>query len=218
VRSDTATYDVGFGHVRRPTHENTSWDAAMFEVPAQRFADLSQPDYGVALLTRDKHGFDVRGGTLRLTLLRAATAPDPQADRGIHEFTYALLPHQGDVVGARVHHEAEAFEIPLRAVPTTQHSGDLAPTGTLLGVAGDPQVLVTAVKKSERGGALMVRLCEVHGGRATVTVTPRDATRPAPTRTDILERPATNGAGDTGNRIVLRPFELATLRFEPPNP
>jgi alpha-mannosidase len=220
LRSDTASYDVGFGHVRRPTHENTSWDAAMFEVPAQRFADLSEPDYGVALLTRDKHGFDVRGGILRLTLLRAPTAPDPQADRGVHEFTYALLPHPGDVVAGGVHHHAEAFEIPLRIVPTVSHAGDLPSSGTLLALDGDAQVLVTAVKKSERGSALIVRVCEVHGTHGTVTVTPQATTRTKnASRTDILERPtAPPPQGTDGHRLQLRPFELATLRFEPPPP
>jgi alpha-mannosidase len=213
LRSDSATYDAGFGHVRRPTHENTSWDAAMFEVPAQRFADLSEPDYGVALLSIDQHGFDVRGSTLRLTLLRAPTAPDPQADRGVHEFTYALLPHSGDLVAARVHHQAEAFAMPLRVVPTTPHRGELPPTGTLLDLAGDPGVMVTAVKKSERGDALVVRLCEVHGARSTVTLTPRGTPAAAPTRTDLLERP-TDPPGAATNPLTLRPFELATLRFD----
>jgi alpha-mannosidase len=215
VRSATAGYDVGFGYVERPTHENTSWDAAQFEVPAHRFADLSEPGYGVALLNDGKHGHDVHGSTLRLTLLRAPTAPDPQADRGVHEFTYALLPHPGDLVQARVGDQAEAFDIPLRTVTTAPRGGDLPPTGSLLHMTGDAQVAVTAVKKSERGGALVVRVCEVAGGRGTVHITaPARATEAA--RCDLLERPRTPLPLDAAHatELALRPFELATLRFE----
>jgi alpha-mannosidase len=210
VRAGTASYDVGFGHVARPTHENTTWDAAQFEVPAHRWADLSQPDYGVALLNRDKHGYDVRGNTLRLTLLRAPTAPDPQADRGVHEISYALLPHPGDAVAARVAHHAEAFDLPLRAVPTAPRTGDLPPRASLLHVAATGEVLVTAVKKAERGDALIVRLCEVAGGRAEVAVTPPPGTTTA--LCDLQERPHT--PLDTPS-TTLGPFQLATLRFDP---
>ncbi|HXA30477.1 MAG TPA: glycoside hydrolase family 38 C-terminal domain-containing protein [Candidatus Angelobacter sp.] len=205
VRAEEARYDTGFGSVARPTHENTTWDAARFEVPAHRWADLSQADHGVALLNRDKHGHDVRGNTMRLTLLRAPTAPDPQADRGVHDIEYALLPHRGDAAAAQVACHAEAYDIPLRAVPTTAHQGDLPATGTLLDLHVDGQVLVTAVKKSERGEALVVRVCEVAGGGARIV-----ANRPA-ALCDLLENPHTPLDGAT----TLGPHQLATLRFEP---
>jgi len=207
LRAEQASYDVGFGHVTRPTHENTSWDAARFEVPAHRFADLSEPGHGAALLTRDKHGFDVRGGTVRLTLLRAPTAPDPQADRGAHEIDYALLVHDGALAAARVHQQAEAYDVPLRAVPTTAHPGDLPPSGSLLDLDADGEVLVTAVKKAERGQALVVRVCEVAGGRAEVRM------GAAATLCDVLERPVA-GRGEPGGAVALGPFRFATLRIE----
>jgi alpha-mannosidase len=209
VRAATATYDVGFGTVQRPTHENTAADAAQFEVPAHRWADLSQPDHGVALLNRDKHGYDVRGNTLRLSLLRAPTAPDPRADRGIHEIDYALLPHDGDATAARVAHHAEAYGIPLRAVATTAHRGELPTTGTLLHLDADGAVLVTAVKKSERGEALIVRVCEVGGGGASIALS---ATTQA-ALCDLRERPHT--PLDPHAPLTLGPYQLATLRFEP---
>src|SRR5581483_10170740 len=181
-----------------------SWDAAQFEVPAHRFADLSQADRGVALLTRDKHGFDVRGSTLRLTLLRSPTAPDPQADRGAHDVDYALLPHAGGLAAARIPQHAEAYELPLRAVATTPHPGDLPPAGTLLDLRAEGCVAVTAVKRAERGDAVVVRLCEVGGGDAEVELPPA-------TRCDLLERPHGGAAEQT--RTALGPFELATLRL-----
>ena len=89
VRSQFASFEVQFGYVQRPTHANTSWDAARFEVAAQRWADLSEPGFGVALLNDCKHGYDVRGNVLRLSLLRGPTWPDPTADAGRHHFSYA---------------------------------------------------------------------------------------------------------------------------------
>jgi len=214
VRAERAAYDVGFGHVERPTHENTGWEAAQFEVPAHRFADLSEHGYGVALLNDSKHGYDVRGHTLRLTLLRSPTSPDPVADRGDHEFTYALLPHPGGLVAGGVRQEAEALDLPLRCVPTTPHAGDLPRTSAAVRVEGGG-VAVTAVKKAERGDALVVRLCEVAGGHTTARVTA--AARPASAaRCDLLERARSPLAVDAGGAVTvtLAPFQLATLRFE----
>jgi alpha-mannosidase len=213
VRAARAAFDVGFGHVERPTHENTSWDAAQFEVPAHRFADLSEHGYGVALLNDCKHGYDVRGSTLRLTLLRAPTMPAPRADRGVHQLTYALFPHPGDLVSGGVVEEAEALDLPLRCVATAPHRGDLPRRANAVSVDG-PGVAVTAVKKSERGEALVVRICEVAGGRRTVRVNP-GITAVAAARCDLLERPREPLAlRDGAVQLELGPFQLATLRFE----
>jgi len=213
IRAPHASFDVGFGHVERPTHANTSWDAAQFEVPAHRFADISEDGYGVALLNDCKHGYDVRGGTLRLSLLRAPTMPDPIADRGAHQFTYALLPHPGNLQAGGVVQEAEALNLPLRAVPTTPHHGDLPRSHQAVRIDGGG-VAVTAVKKSERGEALVVRICEVDGGRRTVRVTPGTTVATA-AACDLLERPRTElPLHDNTVELQLGPFQLATLRFE----
>ncbi|XP_036125436.1 alpha-mannosidase 2C1 isoform X2 [Molossus molossus] len=96
VRSPQATYEVQFGHLQRPTHQNTSWDWARFEVWAHRWMDLSEHGFGLALLNDCKYGASVRGSVLSLSLLRAPKAPDATADMGRHEFTYALMPHKGE--------------------------------------------------------------------------------------------------------------------------
>ena len=101
VRSPRATYEMQFGVAERPTHANTQADAAQFEVPAHRFGDLSEHGFGVALLTPDTHGMSCHGSTLRISLLRAPTDPDPEADQGEHEIRYAILPHRGRLAGGR---------------------------------------------------------------------------------------------------------------------
>ena len=116
VHAARATYEIQYGHLERPTHANTSWDVARFEVCAHRWADLSEPGYGVALLNDCKYGYDIRGNVMRLSLLRGPGWPDPESDQGAHRFSYALFPHAGDLREAGVIAEAEAFNLPLVAV------------------------------------------------------------------------------------------------------
>ncbi len=206
VRSPRATYEIQHGHLERPTIANTSWDEAQFEVCAHRWADLSEPGYGVALLNDCKYGYDVRGHTMRLSLLRGPGFPDPDADRGLHRFAYALLPHAGDLRAAGVVAEAEWFNLPPSLVSGTGE-------GRVVSV-DRPGVSVEAVKWADRGDAVVVRLCEVWGSRGPVQVTLH---RPfaSVSRTDLLERPRSSLAADAGGvALDLRPFELVTLRFD----
>ena len=203
VRSARASYGIQHGFVERPTIANTSWDAARFEVCAHRWADLSEADYGVALLNESKYGYDIRGNEMRLSLLRAPAFPDPLADRGAHRFAYALLPHPGDL--RTVIAEAEAFNLPMRVVP-----GSTAGRAVTVDRAG---VSIEAVKMADRERAVVVRICEVRGARGRVTVTPGFPVTGV-SRADLLER-ATEALALTGNAVelALRPFELVTLKF-----
>jgi alpha-mannosidase len=205
VRSSTATYEVQHGHLERPTVRNTSWDVARFEVSAHRWADLSEPGYGVALLNDGKYGYDIHRNVMRLSLLRAPGWPDPRADRGHHRFAYALLPHIGDLRDAGVIAQAEAFNLPVDVRTGTPTSGTI--------VAVDrPNVSVEAVKKADREDAIVVRLCEVWGARGPVRIT-IGAPVTSATKTDLLERDTGEIPVDDGAiEITMRPFELVTLK------
>ena len=116
VHTPTAAYEVQWGHVERPTHRNTSWDWARFETAAQKWVDVSEGDYGVSLLNDCKYGHDIQdnapdGTTMRLSLLRSPTKPDPNADQGEHEFGYGLLLHAGRLSHVTID-EAYAFNNP----------------------------------------------------------------------------------------------------------
>lgn len=113
VRATKVTYDIQFGNIERPRHWNTSWDLARFEFVGHKWVDLSEGNYGVALLNDCKYGHDVKDNVLRLTLVKSAVSPDPEADKGEHVFTYSLLPHEGGWREGDVAREAYALNSPL---------------------------------------------------------------------------------------------------------
>ncbi len=215
VRSLRATFEIQYGHVERPTHANTSWDAARFEVCAHRWADLSEPGYGVALLNDCKYGYDIADNVIRLSLLRSSTWPDPVADRGHHHFTYRLLPHRGDLREAGVVDAGYDLNVPLRTVTTTAHPGPRGTTGSLVSVDA-LHVVVDAVKQADDDpDALVLRLYEAWGRRGPVRVrAPWEIRRG--TRTDLLEREIGEAAVDGSDvEFDVSPFEIVTLKLEP---
>jgi len=169
VLSPEAAFEVQYGLVRRPTHRNTSWDKARFEVAAQRWIDLAEPGYGVALMNDCKYGHDVVGSRMRITLLRAPTSPDETADRGRHEFTYALMPHAGDHREGGVLRAAGALNVPLRADMVGSSAGPLPPEGSIARV-DSPDIVISAVKRADDSDRLVVRLYEAHGSRGSASL------------------------------------------------
>mgnify|MGYP001143771092 FL=1 len=113
-----ATYDIQFGNYERPTHLNTSWDQARFEVCAQKWADLSEQSFGLSLLNNGKYGHAIQEETLYISLLRGSQYPAPEVDKGRHQFTYSLYPHQGTFRESDVYKEAYDLNYPaiIRAV------------------------------------------------------------------------------------------------------
>ena len=109
VGSKVATYEIPFGNIQRPTTRNTPEEKAMFEVPALRWGDLSDASHGFSLLNASKYGYDAKGNVIRLSLLRSPADPDPHADEGFHEFTYALYPYASDWKAAET--ERRALEL-----------------------------------------------------------------------------------------------------------
>ncbi|KIL60738.1 glycoside hydrolase family 38 protein [Amanita muscaria Koide BX008] len=122
IHSPSATYECQFGHVQRPTHKNTTLDIAKFEVCGHKYADLSEFGYGVALLSESKYGFSCQGSILCMSLLRAATAPDAEQDQGEHNFSWAVLPHEGFFLESDVPVAAYLFNSPLRVRCTREKS------------------------------------------------------------------------------------------------
>lgn len=167
VRAMNATYEMQFGNVERPTHFNTTYDLARYEVPGHRWSDLSEHGFGVALLSESKYGFSTHGNVMRMSLLRSPKRPDPQADMGQHQFAYAILPHAGGWRTAGVVREAACFNMPLQVLPAES----AAAFTSFAEVQDDSGNLVLdTIKKAEDSDALILRLYECHGARGTARV------------------------------------------------
>jgi alpha-mannosidase len=218
VRTETATCDIQFGNVRRPTHASSPWDAAKFEVCAHRYVDVAEPSFGVGVLNDGRFGHSVFDGKVSVSLLRAARYPDPDADHGHHRVTVSILPH-----GAGLHEvlaEAAALNMPLRVVEGAH--GNAASKAVPFVSIDHPGVELSCVKRADRvggdnGSDLIVRLWESCGDRSVVTVRTRDTLRHAE-RCNALEEPLENPDDDLemadGTVTVrLNPFELVTLRL-----
>lgn len=206
VRAREAHYAIQFGHLARPTHWNTPWDQARFEVVGHQWADLSEHGYGVALLNDSKYGYDIRDGVMRLSLIKSATYPDPDADQGEHRFTYALLPHAGDLVEGGVPEAAWDLNSPLRP-----EAGRLDDPRRPVWVEGE-HVQISAVKRAEDGDRVVVRLYEWAGGRTTVRLGSDREIR-GWQRIDLRERP--EGPREIGDPVLeLGPFEIQTVLLD----
>lgn len=163
IRSTRATYEIQFGTLERPTHWNTSWDTAKFEVCAHKWADLSEGNYGVALLNDCKYGYDIHNNVMRLTLLRSPILPDALADKGHHVFTYSLLPHSGSSGSSEIRREAYELNYPWRAeLLPAQPNGTLPPSYS---AAEGSYALIETIKRAEDDTAWVVRVYEPYGFR-----------------------------------------------------
>ncbi|MGC8668475.1 MAG: alpha-mannosidase [Chthonomonadales bacterium] len=213
VNSTRATYEIQYGHVERPTHANTSWDLARFEVAAQKWVDLSEGDYGAALLNDCKYGHNVWGNTLSLTLLRAPKAPDPTADMGLHQFTYALLPHAGDFRQGNVPHQAYSLNAPSRALLVPPHQAGSLPAQHNWFSVDRPGVFIEAVKKAEEEDAVVVRLYEAFNTRGSVCLKTSLPVASAHL-CDLLERDQED-LPVTGSQVsfAVKPFEIVTIKL-----
>jgi alpha-mannosidase len=220
VHADRSTSEIGFGHVHRPTHTNTSWDAARFEICAHRWLHVGEAGYGVALVNGTTYGHDVtragsgdfRGSsptTVRLSLVRAPNFPDPGTDRGTHTFRYALVPGADIADAVR---EGYRINLPLR----TAVAAAVAP----LVVVESGSAVVEAVKLAEdRSGDVVVRLYESLGGRTSARLR-LDFDHTSVEVVDLHERSDTEvaalaplAADEDGVVLDLGPFQVVTLRI-----
>ncbi len=169
INSSKASYEIQYGNIERTTHNNTSWDTAQFEVCAHKWADLSEGNYGVSLLNDCKYGYDIKDDTMRLTLIKAGTYPNPEADLGYHEFTYSIYPHKNTWKEASTQEMACNLNVPMYAVVEDSHKGILKDELSLLKINKD-NCIVEVVKKAETCNGVIVRLYEYKNMREKVDI------------------------------------------------
>jgi len=210
AHNDKATFEIPFGSVQRPTTRNTPAEKAQFEVPAQRWADISDSTHGFSLLNDCKYGYDAKGNVLRLSLLRSPVYPDPHADEGHHEFTYSLYPHGGNWKDALTVRQGYQLNYKLVALWTENHAGKLASDHSFVDVPED-NVIISAVKKAEDKNALIIRLYEWAGtqGEATIKLPPGAQSA---SETNLMEKPISSvPVSNNEIKVPIKPYEIKTL-------
>ncbi|KAK0618135.1 glycoside hydrolase family 38 protein [Bombardia bombarda] len=233
VRNTEANYETQFGYVKRPTHYNTSWDMAKFEVCCHKYADLSENGFGVSILNDSKYGFATVGSLMRLSLLRSPKAPDAHADMGTHHIRWAILPHQGGL-GPTTVRKAYEFNNPLKllSAPGGLDGGSAALAAVAeppvrLTADSDPALILDTVKRGEddedvsrgelpkkKGKSVVLRMYDSLGGRARGTVaTTWDVKKVS--KVNLLEDELEEVVIEDGKFSVdLRPFEVATFKLQ----
>lgn len=225
VRNTEASYETQFGLVRRPTHYNTTWDMAKFEVCCHKFADLSESGYGVSILNDSKYGFATVGNLMRLSLLRSPKAPDAHADMGKHTIRWAIFPHEGALNALTVRKGYE-FNNPLKLVSGATPAALQASKNPPVQLTGSRALILDTVKRGEddedvsrgdlpvkKGRSVILRIYDSLGGRSKGTVeTTWDVERVA--KVNVLEDELEDIEIEDGKfDIVLRPFEVATYKL-----
>jgi alpha-mannosidase len=208
-----ATYEIPFGTVERPTTRNTPAEQAQFEVPAQRWADISDSTHGFSLLNDSKYGYDAKGNVLRLSLLRSPEWPDPHADEGHHEFTYSLYPHGATWREAQT--VRIGYELNYRPLveQTETHDGTLAAHDSFMQFGSD-NVVLTALKKAEDENSLVFRFYEWAGKETDVKLELPPGAQSA-SETDLMEKSIGPLSLQDGAVVVhTRPYEIKTVKVQ----
>ena len=212
IRSTNATYDIQFGNVERPTHKNTPWDRAKFEVCAHKWADLSEDDYGVSIINDCKYGYSIEENVMKISLLKCATYPNPEADRGINEFTYSLYPHTGSFKTGETIKQGYLLNMPLEASKIAKTEGSIADCYSFI-CADSDNVVIETVKKAEDDDAIVARMYESFNKKSKATITTGFDFKEVYI-CDMLENNETKLPHDGRSvKVDIKNFEIVTLKF-----
>lgn len=211
ILCNEAVYEIQFGNVKRPTHRNTSWDQARFEVCGHKWADISEAGYGAALLNDCKYGYDIHDSVMRLTLIKSGIFPNPEADQGIHQFTYALYPHEGDFRQGDVIKEAYDLNCPLEGslVRGVRERAD-----SFLQIQED-NVFADTMKLAEEKDGIVLRLYEGHGKRTKVHLNLPWADQAVLMECDCMEKEEAIVDSQGGKaELLMKPYEIKTIKVK----
>ena len=212
VHTQRATFEIQYGHTERPTTRNNSWEAAKYEVCAHKWIDLSECDYGVAILNDSKYGYSVDENLVMVSCLRGPTYPDEKCDLGKHKFTISLLPHVGTIKEGKVVEEAYNLNIPIESINIGKTNGTLPERFSLIsGEVGT--AVIECVKRAEDSDDMIVRLYEAHNAKTKVKLEAGFEFSKV-YLTDLQENPIQELKLEDGKvELNLKNFEISTLRF-----
>ena len=210
ISNQYATYEIQYGNVKRTTHENTSWDHAMFEVPAQKWADLSDGNYGVSLINDSKYGYSIKDSVIGLSLLKASQWPCPDIDKGDHVFTYSLYPHPDNYGKAGTIKEAYKLNYPLYASLQSDNNNDFF--GSLFKVA-DENIIIEVVTQNNSEDYIILRLYESQNSFTKTIITSCLEILTVYEANLLSEKLCDMESCNNEVNITFNPFEIKTLHI-----
>lgn len=210
INSSEANCDIQYGYISRPTHRNTSWDMAKFEVAAHRYVDISDKDYGAALLNDCKYGYKIYDNIIDLNLLRSTTNPDPDADYHHHSFCYSFLPHDKTLIDSEVINEAAMMNNRPLVLEGYKSSKIITPC-TIKGTG----VSFEVIKKAEKEDCRIIRLVETMGKKNTAELIIHEPDIQV-VETDLMEWEELKKYTVSDRKIKLEfsPFEIKTFKLK----
>jgi alpha-mannosidase len=227
ITNTEASYETQFGIIRRPTHYNTTWDMAKFEVCCHKWADLSEHGYGVSILNESKYGFATAGNIMRLSLLRAPKAPDAHADMGRHHIKWAIMPHAGGL-DERIIRAGYEFNYPLRVHkhPNPASVENLFSAFKLTGNSS-PSLVIDTVKRGEddedvsvgdfppkKGRHVILRVFDSLGGLSRGTIQFGNVKVKKAWKVNVLEDEwGEMKIGKEGLDVEVRAFEVVSYKL-----
>lgn len=213
IHTHEATYEIQFGNIKRPTHRNTSWEQAAFEVWTHKWMDLSEEGYGVSFLNDCKYGVSVKGTLVGLTLLKSGVFPNETADQEHHSFTFALLPHKGNWKQAGT--VAEAYRLNTELwIARKPNEGGVQPPQFSMAESLNSNIVLETIKQAEDGQGVIVRLYECHNRRTKAAV--RFGFKVCEAELCNLQEQTKKAAEICGQevRFEAAPYEIITLRIK----
>lgn len=215
VYTNEVSCDIQFGTIKRSNHDNTSWDMAKYEICAHKYVDLSQRDYGAALLNDCKYGHRVKENIMDLNLLRSTNMPGIEADKGAHEFTYSLYPHNGDCIKGQVNRKAYELNLPLKTIEFSCDSYITGRKEAFIRVDSE-NIIVESIKKAEYSDDIIVRLYECSGSSEKAKL--KFGYRIENVQlVNLMEKAIENDVFNrVSNELSFKPFEILTLKVSCP--
>lgn len=230
IHTSEATYEIQYGNVKRPTHYNTSWDYAKFEVCGHKWLDVSEEGYGISLLNDCKYGFSVHDSVIGVSMLKSAIYPNPEADKEHHSFGLSICPHYGEYNKGEIAAQSYVFNNPYQAVSLAGLASGKASVTEADALTGAKlpgeyslvhtdagNVIIEVIKQEEDGDGTVIRMYECCNRRSNVELYfAREVETVAECnmleREDrILKQPG-DGTSDTVITVAMKPFEILTLK------
>lgn len=213
VNTTKASFEIQFGNVERETTSNQSWDTAKFETCGHKWADLSEEGLGISLLNDCKYGHSIKNGEMELTLLKAGTYPNENADIGKHEFIYSIYPHSGRWQEAHTVEMAYNLNVPALVVSEVEETAPTLGTEWSMVSSSHKNCVIEVLKQAEDKNGLILRMYENQNRRTKATI--QLAQQPKQIfECDLLEN---NESEFVGNRdsftAVFKPYEIKTFRL-----